>query len=321
MKRYKWLFVLFLGLPMIGRSQTNCINFCNDVYKDIIQYRPHYDLGIVHYDYTTSDVDFHVGHNYKIKLTHVGGSYICQNPQMDLAGSTVVSDVEFNYSSAGQFRFYFHILGTAPGEYEEFDVEIHKRDLGKGGIMRKRKTFKIFVNVICAWEFTASPYTNTSVYGRKFEAGNYIRGNGAFTNSNTGFISFDAGNYVEWNSSGTTGGFSTKVTNGYIEAYIDGCGGMKSGVVEEMEVTELLPQDEMKVSLSPNPANSYATVSFDDGDSEKHIRLYDASGRLLQEQVTQENEFRLDVSNERNGLYFIHVEENGQRTVLKMIKE
>lgn len=321
MKQYKWLFMLFLGIPWTGYSQTHCINFCNDVYKDIIQYQAHYDPGIQQFDYATTDVDLEVGGMYKIKMTHIDGSYICQNPQMHIGQNTILSNDGFVYPMNAEFRFYFYVTGVAPGNYEVYNFEIYKRD-SKVAPYIKKKSFKIYINVICAWEFTADPYTNTSVYGRKFEAGNYVRGNGPFTNSNIGFISFDAGNFVEWNSFGTTGGFVTNVSNGYIEAYIEGCGG-KSGVVGELEaeIAELPPQVERKISLAPNPTNGYATVSFNDADSEKLVRLYDASGRLLQELTIQEQEFRLDISNELNGLYFIQVEENGQRTVLKIIKQ
>ena len=63
------------------------------------------------------------------------------------------------------------------------------------------------------------------------------------------------------------------------------------------------------LEISPNPADSYLRI-ITPQDAEKHISIFDASGKMLLEQTLNSN--FLDISNLQKGFHFIRVEQDGK---------
>ncbi len=78
---------------------------------------------------------------------------------------------------------------------------------------------------------------------------------------------------------------------------------------------------EQKVSLFPNPCTTHLNLSIQELEFEKaKVKVYDMSGRELQESIAVSNEFTVDVSQLPAGLYLLAVHlqnKSTQRTVYK----
>lgn len=63
----------------------------------------------------------------------------------------------------------------------------------------------------------------------------------------------------------------------------------------------------MKVSVYPNPAADFITISSTQSLSEQEYKIFDPSGKVLKSGVLQSNENQIDISNFSNGLYLLFV--------------
>lgn len=128
---------------------------------------------------------------------------------------------------------------------------------------------------------------------------------------------FDAGNYVQFNP-----GFSTSNV-GYYEAFIDGCGGAKSGIIDsENSFAEETDPDPKSVrwTIYPNPANDQLNV-FTDLNANTTIQIVDGLGRIRITKSIENNQELVDISELEKGIYFIRTHsEHGSETI-KFIKQ
>lgn len=63
----------------------------------------------------------------------------------------------------------------------------------------------------------------------------------------------------------------------------------------------------LNVSVYPNPAADFITISSSQSLSEQEYKIFDASGKVVKSGVLQSNENRIDISNFSNGLYLLFV--------------
>jgi hypothetical protein len=63
----------------------------------------------------------------------------------------------------------------------------------------------------------------------------------------------------------------------------------------------------LKVSVYPNPAADFITISLNQSLSDQEYKIFDPSGKVLKSGVLQSNENQIDISNFSNGLYLLFV--------------
>lgn len=75
--------------------------------------------------------------------------------------------------------------------------------------------------------------------------------------------------------------------------------------------------------MYPNPATTYATISFDEPVEVKNIKLYDFFGRLMQtyngNAIKDRNEYLLNISNLWSGVYFVITEDVNGNSIQKQL--
>lgn len=76
----------------------------------------------------------------------------------------------------------------------------------------------------------------------------------------------------------------------------------------------------LNISVYPNPAQDYVTVSNHSGESWQQITLADAYGKILAQETT-DKDYTFNLTNYANGIYFISIRTaDGNRSVHKFIK-
>jgi hypothetical protein len=76
------------------------------------------------------------------------------------------------------------------------------------------------------------------------------------------------------------------------------------------------------LSIVPVPATDMVTVRFDNPNYQNAlIQVYDATGRLIASEQTQNNSLNLSISQYVAGLYFVHVQTGNETQIAKMIKK
>lgn len=75
------------------------------------------------------------------------------------------------------------------------------------------------------------------------------------------------------------------------------------------------------IQITPNPANDYLNVSLSDGVEDAEISLFDVTGKsILSQQVSKEEEVRVDLSGLISGTYFIRVQSGAAVSTQKILK-
>jgi len=79
-----------------------------------------------------------------------------------------------------------------------------------------------------------------------------------------------------------------------------------------------------KILLYPNPASQYIQILFPGNyDAIDLIKIYSITGTAIDEKTFTENQesLRFDISQLKNGIYFMEISSGNQRNVLKFIKQ
>ena len=81
----------------------------------------------------------------------------------------------------------------------------------------------------------------------------------------------------------------------------------------------LLAENFLAVNLFPNPTSKNISISFESSSLAK-IQVLDALGKVIQLHSLYNNE-HVNIENLESGVYFFHVDIEGQKTLWKVIKE
>ena len=331
MRKYIYTAMLFLYAGNIARGQCECIN--NDI--DVVEYRevvyPVYSGAFINRSSNMYWTDFDIGKDYRVIMTHVAGSYICSNPAMafenfSYGSNNYTADFTFTGNGYGFLLQYVFFAGVQGGQYEKFEFEIKKKILG---FYITQSYWYYEVHATCPTVSTLNSASSSTVHGiKKYEVANSITASAAFTNVySDGVTNFDAGDYVLFNP-----GFSTGTT-GSFEAYIDGCGGLRSapagdGSSPESGWEEAAPAAVMKnpsdedigmVKIFPNPADNVLNVKMQ-SIREGTIQIRDPLGRVRSSQQLSKDSEQLDIGGLEPGMYLLHVSSGDQTEVIRFIK-
>ncbi len=74
------------------------------------------------------------------------------------------------------------------------------------------------------------------------------------------------------------------------------------------------------ITIFPNPSHNAVTISDPNGGSLR-LKIYDISGRLIDDRKLEINSNEIDISGYTNGLYIFYLENNTNRRFIKIIKE
>jgi hypothetical protein len=146
----------------------------------------------------------------------------------------------------------------------------------------------------------------------KYEASDHVTGT-SLINPPNGFVKFDGDKFVELNP-----GFRTQISAGFFEAYIDGCGGLRTsennatsrgGVppnVVQSTSAKAITQSGFRVF--PNPAEKLLNISMppEEGSIEQ-VLILDALGNTIRRQLGLSKSASIDISTISRGTYFIVV--------------
>jgi hypothetical protein len=113
--------------------------------------------------------------------------------------------------------------------------------------------------------------------------------------------------------SAITGNYAVQITNGSCVNTSDCFAFSTAGITDQT--------NEFEIALFPNPTQDNLTLIWSNIDLQG-IRLTDAAGRLVIEQrVSETDQLELNVSNQSNGVYFLHWTGGQSSGVIKVIKE
>ncbi len=76
-----------------------------------------------------------------------------------------------------------------------------------------------------------------------------------------------------------------------------------------------------KVSISPNPASSIININLDVGINKGEISIININGSLVLKKNIASNNFKLDISNLKQGIYYISFNTGSFRTIKQFIKK
>jgi hypothetical protein len=100
----------------------------------------------------------------------------------------------------------------------------------------------------------------------------------------------------------------------------NGCKGIATSVVTVQNcATGITSYAANEISVYPNPANEFLTVSFGSLEGKKSIAVYDVSGRLVIEKNADADTVQLNVLEITKGSYFIKVLNDKVVVSVKMI--
>ena len=74
----------------------------------------------------------------------------------------------------------------------------------------------------------------------------------------------------------------------------------------------------LNVSIIPNPSSGQFNVMLDNND-EKQIRVFDMTGRLIQDRKTNDQNFSINLTNESKGVYVLQIETANGNAVQKLV--
>ena len=118
--------------------------------------------------------------------------------------------------------------------------------------------------------------------------------------------------------------FKSSVINGnydiHISDYIDGNLILHNALALAIATgIDQVQKNNASVSMYPNPANEVINISFAPQPVEVTIAVYEMTGRLLKSVTTNKNSTSLDVSDLKNGIYFVTLSGKELNTSRKII--
>lgn len=95
--------------------------------------------------------------------------------------------------------------------------------------------------------------------------------------------------------------------------------GLPLSAVAQLEntVSDSANNPEITVSVQPNPATNYITIDID-GSENATVQIIDVLGNVIWNATIKVSE-TIDVTNYRNGIYFVNISANGNNVSRKVI--
>lgn len=145
-----------------------------------------------------------------------------------------------------------------------------------------------------------------------FEASNTITATNKLFNGAT--ADYDAGNKIRLMS-----GFKASYGSTF-NAFIDGCGGAKSGVNAS---TETIDEGDLSTAtgfnIYPNPNNGEFTIAFEEAD-EIAVEVFNLMGKRVYTESRSNNKFNIDISDQPKGVYLVKINVDGTTFNERIIK-
>jgi uncharacterized protein len=86
--------------------------------------------------------------------------------------------------------------------------------------------------------------------------------------------------------------------------------------------SDLSPEEYSEFDIFPNPAHNFVQINCSDNNSAvKHVKIIDLYGRVLNAYEFSGSSFAIDISEIKEGIYFIDLESSGHRSIKKIIIE
>jgi len=79
------------------------------------------------------------------------------------------------------------------------------------------------------------------------------------------------------------------------------------GIGDACEEFSLLSYEELNYNLYPNPFSNYTIINFDNLQSVVQLEIFELSGRLVYQNMTEENQVTIYKSNLSTGLYILEL--------------
>lgn len=138
-------------------------------------------------------------------------------------------------------------------------------------------------------------------------------------NGNELSVNLQTGETVEWFLGGVSVGTGSSIvitSDGNYEVVVTNADGCSSSTSGNFQVdTSSLAKNELEESFHvyPNPTENIVTISWSGANRVKGVQLYDAQGRIIQNQIVYDEEgIELDLTRYQTGVYIVRLEtENG----------
>src|SRR5690554_803315 len=138
-------------------------------------------------------------------------------------------------------------------------------------------------------------------------------------NGNELSVNLQTGETAEWFLGGVSVGTGSSIvitSDGNYEVVVTNADGCSSSTSGNFQVdTSSLAKNELEESFHvyPNPTENIVTISWSGANRVKGVQLYDAQGRIIQNQIVYDEEgIELDLTRYQTGVYIVRLEtENG----------
>lgn len=313
--------ILLLCIPLILfgklRAQTECINYCNNVYIDGSV--PTWNAYITYHQFY--NLDFESGRHYRISFNEPA---ILNGLNVSVNGTTIDSGDDFDWSGGNLEIDYSFDENTALFQTATMNFTVEKRTLLVWHIVSVFE-FKVFTTCFPNLVLSSPVIPLSSEVFTKYEVNDYISASAEFSPNTCGCdgdIWMDAGTYVEL----LPGFKTTLVGGGSVDAFIDGCGGSRS-----METTDhfnstpisTAQADRSSFIIYPNPTTGNLNVQIDDWGTEMiDIKVQDISGRILVDRkISPTSTYNFDISGYSKGIYIVTLTNGSTVKTQKVILE
>ncbi len=99
----------------------------------------------------------------------------------------------------------------------------------------------------------------------------------------------------------------------YVEEWISNNNSNKIAFFEMFyanKIVDVLEHQNIDINIYPNPVSERLTVNLNRNILKNHIKIYDNSGIIIHEFISDNSEIEIDLSGQKTGIYFLKVNEN-----------
>ncbi|MDD4970335.1 MAG: two-component regulator propeller domain-containing protein [Paludibacter sp.] len=138
----------------------------------------------------------------------------------------------------------------------------------------------------------------------------------------SGLTAFDGAKWTNYTDSLTNPANNLQVLSIAFDSHGNKWFGTTCGILEFDDLTASIssPYSHNKISIWPNPANSFVNIDLSGQNSNNDISVLDSKGSLILKNTTSSNNVQLNISNFKQGLYFIRVNTGSNIISKRLIK-